>query len=428
MKKLFTLIILSIHFLSHSQTSNFIHTNGKYIIGPCGDTLTLRGVNYAPYNWGYTLSDLKINQIALSGANTVRIAWYAASTQTIYSNYVALDSVLSKCIQAKLIPILEIHDFTCANNTASLTAGANWFTSSNVLPILNKYKHSLIVNIANEALHVMWASNPSTALNTYKTTYQNIITNLRSVSGFDFPLMIDAPDCGQNTGAFTTSTTATNLISFDPKHNLIFSAHAYWYGYASNDSLQMATKINSVLAQNIPFVLGEIANLQDDVSMCQYTLNYQPLLNYCKTQKVSWLSWVWDHDGCSARQITTNGNFNSLTSYGNTILNNINFGLNTNPSLKSKYLTTNLSCPIITSITNNETLNKFYIYPNPSNGEFYLNEKINKENLKVVNAIGQEINFDLINQNQIKLLSNKGVYFLQINTEKGNQLIKLINL
>ena len=64
MKKLFTLIILSIHFLSHSQTSNFIHTNGKYIIGPCGDTLTLRGVNYAPYNWGYTLSDLKIDQIA----------------------------------------------------------------------------------------------------------------------------------------------------------------------------------------------------------------------------------------------------------------------------------------------------------------------------------------------------------------------------
>lgn len=68
-----------------------------------------------------------------------------------------------------------------------------------------------------------------------------IITNLRAVSGFDFPLLIDAPDCGQNSDAFITSGTAADLITFDPAHNLIFSAHAYWYGYAANDSLQMAT-------------------------------------------------------------------------------------------------------------------------------------------------------------------------------------------
>ncbi len=426
-KNILPLITLLIAFTINSQTSNFIHTSNQYILGPCGDTLTLRGVNYAPYNWGYTLSDLKINQIAMSGANTVRIAWYANSSAPTYSNYVALDSVLSKCIQAKIIPILEIHDFTCANNTASLIAGANWFTSSNVLPIINKYKHSLIVNIANETLQVMWAGNPSSALTTYKNTYQTIITNLRSVAGFDFPLLIDAPDCGQNSGAFTTSTTANALITFDPKHNLIFSAHAYWYGYASNDSLQMATKINSVIAQNIPFILGEIANLQDDVSMCQYTLNYQPLLNYCKTKKVGWLAWVWDHDGCSARQISTNGNFNSLTSYGNIILNNSNFGLNTNPSPKSKYLTNNGVCVTPTGI-NNYANKSLSIYPNPFNNEFFINAEINPNQIKIYNTIGKTINFEISKNNTIIINEKAGIYFLEISSKEGTETIKLIKL
>jgi hypothetical protein len=44
----------------------------------------------------------------------------------------------------------------------------------------------------------------------------------------------------------------------------------------------MEAKINKAVLSNIAFVFGEVANLQDDAIMCQYTLNYRALLGICK--------------------------------------------------------------------------------------------------------------------------------------------------
>jgi len=422
MKKLLLSLLTVVSISLQSQTSNFIHTSGKYILGPCNDTITIKGINYAPYNWGYTLSDLKIDQIAQTGANAVRIVWYWSNPgANVYYNYVALDSAISKCIQHKMIAIVELHDFTCGNSPSSLTNGSGWWTNSSVFPILQKYKQSIIVNIANEALQVNWTSNPTTALATYKNTYQNIITNLRSTTGFDFPLMIDAPDCGQNSDAFITSNTASDLITFDPKHNVIFSTHAYWYGYANNDSLQMATKINNVTAQNIPLVLGEIANQQDDASMCQYNLNYKPLLNYCENKKISWLAWSWDHDGCPARQLSSNGNFSNLTTYGNDIINNTTYGLLSHPAAKSSYLVNNKTCNSTTGIKNSLQDLSISLFPNPSTGTFNIANVNNFKTIKAFDLLGKEVDVIQLSDNTFSL-NNKGVYFIQIQTEQ-NQLI-----
>lgn len=426
------LLAFSLNYLP-AQVSNFIHTSGKYILGPCNDTLTLKGINYAPYNWGYTLSDLKIDQIAQTGANVVRLAWYWSNPgASVYYNYVALDSALSKCKQYKMIAIVELHDFTCANNHTNLLNGSGWWTNSSVFPLLTKYKQNVIVNIANEALQVNWTSNPATALTAYKTTYQTIIGNLRNVSGFDFPLMIDAPDCGQNSDAFITSGTAASLITADPKHNLIFSAHAYWYGYANNDSLQMATKINNVLTQNIPFVLGEIANQQDDVTMCQYNLNYKPLLKFCQQKKVGWLAWSWDHDGCPNRQVSTNGMFNSLSTYGNDIVNNPVYGLLTAPSPKSQYLLTNGAC-LTAALTENDLTGKgmeMHVYPNPSKGEFRISGGTQEMSVRCKDLSGREMPLIGIGSQQYKLIAAPGVYVLEmLNKNNGyRQLVRFVNV
>lgn len=422
MKKLLFSLLTVASISLQSQTSNFIHTSGKNILGPCNDTLTIKGINYAPYNWGYTLSDLKIDQIAQTGANAVRLVWYWSNpSATVYYNYVALDSAISKCVQYKMIAIVELHDFTCGNNPSTLTSGSGWWTNSSVFPILQKYKQSVIVNIANEALQVDWTSNPTTALATYKSTYQNIITNLRNVTGFDFPLMIDAPDCGQNSDVFITSNTASDLITFDPKHNVIFSTHAYWYGYANNDSLQMATKINNVTAQNIPLVLGEIANQQDDASMCQYNLNYKPLLNYCQNKKISWLAWSWDHDGCPARQLSSTGNFANLTTYGNDIINNPTYGLLSHPATKSSYLLNNKTCNSTTGIKNIHQDFSISLFPNPSTGIFSINNLKEIKAIKAFDLLGKEVDLIQLSDNTFSI-NNKGVYFIQIQTEQ-NQLI-----
>jgi PKD repeat protein len=155
--------------------------------------------------------------------------------------------------------------------------------------------------------------------------------------------MIDAPDCGTNLDAL--ASVGNNIINSDSKKNIIFSAHSYWYAYANNDSLTYLNKINNAINANIPFVFGEIANLQDDQQMCQYVLNYKPLLSICETKKIGWLAWSWDNDGCSQRQVSTEGSYSSLTPYGNVVVNNSVYGMRLTAK-KSKYLTNSINISI----------------------------------------------------------------------------------
>lgn len=320
-----------------AQPNPTITVNGRYIIGNCGDTLVLKGVNYAAYNWGYSPNQLRIDQIALSGANVVRIPWYAASNQPLYSDYAYLDSAISKCIQYDMIPVIDLHDQTCQNSHGATIELANFFTDPAILSIIQKHKHSLIVNPVNESLYVNWTGNAPQATQQYLSTYTTIITNLRQ-AGIDVPLMIDGPDCGTNLDVL--ANTGPALLAADPLHNLIFSAHAYWYAYANNDSATYLAKINNAMSVGIPFIFGEVANLQDDVTLCQYTLNYKPLLSICESKKIGWIAWSWDNDGCSQRQVTTAGNYNSLTTYGNVMVNNPVYGIK-NTAKRSRYLISN---------------------------------------------------------------------------------------
>lgn len=88
---------------------------------------------------------MKIDQIALTGSNVVRLVWYAdGGGAPVYANYVALDSAISKCVQADMIVILELHDYTCDNDHPGLITNADSFIPAPVLAVIEKYKHSLI--------------------------------------------------------------------------------------------------------------------------------------------------------------------------------------------------------------------------------------------------------------------------------------------
>jgi mannan endo-1,4-beta-mannosidase len=404
---------------AHSQIGTTIYVDGSHIMGPCSDTLILRGVDYAPYGWGWSPTQLNIDQVALTGANCVRLTWYnntpdGATPQATYSNLVYLDSALSKCIQKKLIPIIELHDQTCQNNPAALITLANWYIQPGVLALINKYKHSLIINIANEALFVDWTADPVTAQTTFINTYTTIATNLRS-NGITVPIMIDGPECGTNLDVL--ASVGNTLELNDPSNNLIFSAHAYWYSYAGNDSTQMLNKINNAISQGIPFLFGEIANLQDDAVMCQYTLNYQPLLNICKQKKIGWLAWSWDNDACSARQMSTAGSFSSLTPYGNDIVNNASYGLLTHPSPKSNYLVYG-SC--VAAVINDITIkNNVSLYPNPSTGIFTVRSSLEVITIKAFNVMGEEVALIKSGSSYSFMNAANGIYYIQVTDKTG---------
>ena len=298
-----------------------ITVKGKHIIAPCGDTIVPKGVNYAVYGWGWNTSENLFPEIAKSGANCVRIVWYKNNSAPAYSNLTMLDSALSRCIQQKMIPMLELHDVTCNNDTTAIINTANWFTQTNVKTILLKYQKWLMLNPVNEAGYVMWNSNNETR---FRLMYQTIISNLRN-AGLNMPLVLDASDCGQHLNLW--KSIGTSLQNFDPKHNLIFSAHTYWTSYA-NTTTEITNILNDAATWNIPVVLGEIANKQDDnTGNCIYTLDVAAVMQAAHNNNIGYLAWVWTQDNCGARQMTTNGNFNTLTGYGNTIINTATTGI-----------------------------------------------------------------------------------------------------
>lgn len=319
---LFALFLVSC--ICFGQSGTHIQIAGRHLVGTCGDTIILKGVNYAPYNWGNTLSENYFEQIALTKANCVRIVWYKNSSSAIYNNLVNLDSALARCVKAKMIPIVELHDATCTGNMADVAALIPFFTSAAFKALELKYRKHLIINIANEAGNYAWASNPTTALNAYKTTYKNAILTLRN-NGLQAPIMIDAPDCGTNSDALVNA--GTEILASDILSNTLFSVHGYWYGFAGNNPTTMNTKVQALFNSGLCVFFGEIANQQDDASPCQYNLAYTQLLNILKTYNIGWSAWGWYHDVCPLRQISNNGNANNLSAYGQVIVNDPVVGL-----------------------------------------------------------------------------------------------------
>jgi mannan endo-1,4-beta-mannosidase len=306
----------------------------------------LRGVNYSVMDdWGFPAVDL-ISEIEKSGSNAVRLQWYKTYHTPSRPAYTDsdLDALLLKCKTNKMVPILELHDLTCVADANLLNSQLiPWWTNPSRVNILNKHKKYLIINLANELGQYRWQSYSATALNNWKNAYKTAISAIRA-AGLEMPIMIDAPDCGTDLKAITDA--GQEIINHDPLQNIIFSVHAYWANY--NGTADLTTAVNA----NLPLVFGEIANKQDDylngsTSFCHYNLDgtsdppnnptngfqYQNLLNTLKTQNIGWLAWAWVRDGCTYRNMTENntsmpyGQFNSLSVFGNDIVNNVNYGL-----------------------------------------------------------------------------------------------------
>jgi mannan endo-1,4-beta-mannosidase len=312
-----------------AQSAYFgIQTVKNQIIGPCGDTIVPHGINYAPYSWGYDSTQLLLDQVAQTGANMVRMTWYANNPAPYYTDAL-LDSAIGKCIQYKMIPVIELHDNTCLDNDDSLISLAHWYITPARLAIIQKYSSSLIIDIANEALYVNWSSAPvAQAQQLYINTYDTIISLLRN-NDIYVPLMIDAPDCGTSIDVF--SNVAKQIIAADTMRNIIFSAHAYWYAYANNDSLTMQQRIDTAVAGNFPLIIGEMANYQDEGNgeYCSYALNYPALLHICTAANIGWMAWSWNNDDCASRQLSNDGNYNNLSPWGADFVNDTSYGLHT---------------------------------------------------------------------------------------------------
>lgn len=329
LKKYVLLPLLSFISLTvFTQSPTTMYVQGATLYDKCGNEITLHGVNYPVLDdWAFPASVEVSSEIAQSGANAVRIQWYIDYGQPGRPAYALkdLDTVISRIARLDMIPIVELHDYTCQTGMSELGAEiVPWFTQNEVLNLIDKHKAYLIINLANEYGYVNWAGNVNAAQTQFQTAYANAVIALRN-AGINVPIMIDAPDCGTSSNRLVD--VAAGIHSADPLGNVLFSVHAYWYGYAQNDSLTMRNYIQQMAGSGYCFLLGEVANYQDDGSYCTYSLDYTAILHSATDSKIGWLVWAWYKDGCAARQVTSTGNFTNLTAYGNDVIHNSTYGL-----------------------------------------------------------------------------------------------------
>lgn len=229
--------------------------------------------------------------------------------------------------------------------------------------------------------------------------------------------MIDGPDCGTSSTELLSIAEAMN--DADPRHNLVFSAHAYWGGYA-NTLAQVHTKLNEAQNTNVCFVLGEVAKNQDDTSCGSLDLSilYPQILTEACSRNIGWLAWTFNQDCSPARQLTTNGVFSNLTTFGNDIVYNATYGLKSTGG-----------CGAATLASSSFEIEKVTvsIAPNPSNGLFTINSSESISKVEVFDAIGKKVNFVKSNDTSFELQNpSGGIYFVKIEMENGNFINKKI--
>lgn len=272
--------------------------NGRHLYSEAGERVILRGINEMFWGLGDRTGGTVLPEMAKTGANSVRIGWLST-----VGTVADLDAAIGKCIQNKMIPMVEIHDAT--GDFSKLQICLDFWKRSDVISVMNKHKKWVLLNIANEA------GNGSVTDDQFKTKYKDAITQLRN-AGYTIPLIIDAANWGQNETQIIN--TWSEIFTHDPLKRVMFSVHTYW---TSNQTARLDNLCTQVTTQNIPFVIGE--GPQPNGSNCTTAFPYQYAMQKFQTNSIGWLVWSWGavqngdcnggSAGTSGYDMTTNGVF-----------------------------------------------------------------------------------------------------------------------
>ncbi len=260
-----------------------LYVSGKLLKDSSGNNFVMRGNNF-PVFWYPSNYKPSLGQASLLGCNAARLVWQV-QVQPWTPSLTVLDEALAECVAKKLIPIVELHDYTGGTSATDIANAAAYFVRADVKTILDKYSHVLIINIANE-----WGNGTVNEL-AWKNAYLPAVTTIRN-AGYKVPIMIDATGYGQNENCIVQY--GLDLLNSDPLKNIIFSAHAYsnW-----NNSSTYASRINAMLNKNLCIVFGEFgwnvtAPSQQPTSFT-CLVDAPLLMQLCQQNGIGYLGWSW---------------------------------------------------------------------------------------------------------------------------------------
>lgn len=288
----------------HEQYRGF-KTEGNRLLDANGNEFVLRGVNI-PFAWYLNESYDALDDVAHSGVNCVRIVWESSLPVQ------GLDQILQKCIDLKMIPMVELHDATGDTTDTKLYQMAEYFVSNEMRAIIRKYEQYLLINMANE-----WGSNGLSA-EYWRDAYKKCIALLRE-EGIKSVITIDAPGWGQDSEPVLLY--GRELIEEDPLHNLLFSIHMYgsW-----NDEAKIKIDLQSAVRKTLPIIVGEFGyNYKLGQNNLSCKVNHKQILQTCSDLNIGYLAWSWTGNNEENKwlNLVEPDDWKTLTNWGKEIFN-----------------------------------------------------------------------------------------------------------
>lgn len=278
------------------------YVDGRFLYDRCGERVVLRGVNEMIV-WSDGRDGVpEFAEIAKTGANSVRIVW------TTEGSAVELDRAIGNALAAKLIPIVELHDAT--GDFSKLGMLVDYWTRPDVLAVIGKHEHALLVNIGNEV------GSHGVEAGTWEAGYLDAIGRLRG-AGIAPPLIVDAPGWGQDIDRLQSS--GPKLIAADPAHNVMLSVHMWW---TDGTGERIRAELRESIALGLPLLVGEFGPYA--VHECpKHAFDLAALLAEAQAQGIGWLPWSWgnvkNRDCPGYFDMTTDGTYAGLSGWGRAV-------------------------------------------------------------------------------------------------------------
>jgi mannan endo-1,4-beta-mannosidase len=279
--------------------------SGGRLFDQLGNDFVMRGINH-PVAWFQANAIDWMEQIATTGANSVRIVW-----ETTRGDPAIVRASIERAVELGMVPMVELHDVTGGSDVNQPAQMAQYYVDE-MRDILLEFEPYLLVNIANE-----WGAWESTA-EEWVQAYRPAISILRD-AGINHTLVIDANDNGQR-GA-TIVAEGAGLLEADPQHNLLFSTHMY-QAYTNPQSIRDVMR--AAQRDDVPLIVGEFGFQHGEPT--PIAVPYTAMVDEAARIGLGYLAWSWtgNSQNVGYLDMSVSGSASELTGWGDDIINGQN--------------------------------------------------------------------------------------------------------